>query len=466
MIRVILFGYLLLSVFIASAQLTYKLIYNDSTSSKLNIQIQSETLWTAPICFIMPRSVPGTYSVTLYDHFIENLYAIDEMGKKHKMVKDENDAPRWYYSDTGTMIKSITYEVQVDNMEKKLPPADASAIRSDFAGILNYSVFGWIEGTENEHVQCTVETFTGWPIFTTTHPDARPKGHTTFKTANYYSLADAQIFMGPGFKVKEFKGIVPLYIVSYSQNDEQFLDDYGKQGIASLGILNNYFGEIPFTHYSILLRNVIPLLPGHYGAFGMEHLQSSTFFGDTSGLRKGPMSEDDVIRTMPTFLHHMGHAFIPLRSYGDTYLPHVLEIPPVINTIWFNEGFMWFLPYDTLRLDRMKKNFNKSVYSTSPLIKKMSLFQLSQTASTMYALDFRLGRAVYSRGALMALEMNEYIKKKSFGKKSMKEVFQYFYLWAKKNNRAFTIEEFPVLLNKACNIDLKPIYTKWQLPVD
>ncbi|MEO5581894.1 MAG: hypothetical protein ABIR66_04335 [Saprospiraceae bacterium] len=465
MLRVVLFGYLFLSVFIASAQLTYTLRYNDSTSSKIKIDIQPETPWTAPICFIMPRSVPGTYSITMYDQFIENLYAIDEIGKKHAMNKDENDAPRWYYSDTTTRIRSIVYEVQVDNMEKKLTPADASAIRADFAGILNYSLLGWIEGTENEHVQCTIETFANWPIFTTINPDVNPAGHTTFKTSNYYSLADAQIFMGPGFTVKEFKGIVPLYIVSYSQTGEQFLDDYGKQGIASLGILKDYFGEIPFTHYSILLRNVIPLLPGHHSAFGMEHLQSSTFFGDTSGMRKDPMSEKDVINTMPTFLHHMGHAFIPLRSYGDTYLPHVLEIPPVINNIWFNEGFMWFLPYDTLQLKRMKNNFDKSVYSTSPLIKKMSLFQLSQTASTIYALDFRIGRSVYSRGALMAMEMNEYLKKKSNNKKSMKDVFRYFYQWTKKNNRAFTMEEFPVLLNKACNIDLRPIYTKWKLPV-
>ena len=40
----------------------------------------------------------------------------------------------------------------------------------------------------------------------------------------------------------------------------------------------------------------------------------------------------------------------------------------------------------------------------------MTLQELSQTASTMYGSDFRLGRAVYSRGALMAIEMNDYLK--------------------------------------------------------
>ena len=68
------------------------------------------------------------------------------------------------------------------------------------------------------------------------------------------------------------------------------------------------------------------------------------------------------------------------------YKPYVEEIPPIINNIWFNEGFMWFLPFDTLRLERMKKTFHRNVYSTAPEIKKMSLLQLSHTASTMYVI--------------------------------------------------------------------------------
>jgi len=213
-------------------------------------------------------------------------------------------------------------------------------------------------------------------------------------------------------------------------------------------------------------RKSIPPEHGNAPTLAMEHLQSSTFFGDTSGIRRGPMSKEDVIRTMTTYLHHMSHAFIPLRCYGDTYRPYVKEIPPIINNIWFNEGFMWFLPYDTLKNERMKKAFYNNVYNTSPDIKKMSLQQLSQAASTMYATDFRIGRSVFSRGALMAIEMNNYLKEKTAGKKSMKDVFRYLYQWAKKNKRPFTMEEFPLLINKACNIDLTKIYKKWQLAIE
>jgi predicted metalloprotease with PDZ domain len=96
----------------------------------------------------------------------------------------------------------------------------------------------------------------------------------------------------------------------------------------------------------------------------------------------------------------------------------------------------------------------------------MNLRQLSQTASTLYGLDFRIGRGIYSRGALMAIEMNNYLKEKTGGKKSMKNVLRYLYNWSKKNERAYTMEEFPMLINQACGIDLSEIYKKWQLPVE
>jgi len=183
-------------------------------------------------------------------------------------------------------------------------------------------------------------------------------------------------------------------------------------------------------------------------------------------MRRSKMTPADVTRTMPTYLHHMSHAFIPLRCYGDNYLPHVMEIPPIMNNIWFNEGFMWFVAFDELKMETMKTNFYNNVYKTSPIIKKMSLQQLSQLASTLYGTDFRIGRSVFSRGALMATEMNNYLKEQSQGKKSMKDVLRWLYNWSKENKRPYTMEEFPILINKACGIDLNGIYKKWQLPVE
>ena len=452
---------------IASAQLKYTLEYKDSTSSVVKISIETTSPLATPVNFIMPRSIPGHYSVSFYDHFIRNIYAINNRGEKMNMRKNGNDAPRWMYADSGKQIIRIEYEVDLKKMERQSKSSDASIIRPGFVGMLNYSIFGWIEGTEKQTVQCTINTFDSWPIFSTNQPTTQfAKGYLEIKAESYNTLADGQIFIGTNFSVKEFKGHTPLFVASYCQTENEWLDDYGLQGTMSMEILKDYFGELPFQHYSIMLIKSLPIEPGNYPSLGMEHLNSSTFFGDTTGLRKKAMSMDQVKNTVPTFLHHMGHSLIPLRCYGDTYRPFVQEIPPIINNIWFNEGFMWFLPYDTLKLSRMKTNFDNSVYNTSPDIKKLSLQQLSQAASVMYSADFRLGRGVYSRGALMAIEMNNYLQEKTNGKNSMKDVFRYLYQWSKKNNRPFTMDEFPNLINQACNIDLSTIYKKWQLPIE
>ena len=153
-----------------SAQLSYSLTYTDSLSSKVGIAIQLVEAKRTPVSFVMPRSVPGAYNILNYDVFIEHLHAINSKGEKVTMLKDDNGAPRWYYADTGESIVRVEYEVNLKKMEGRLSPSDASIIRSDFAGMLNYSIFGWIDGTEQEPAQCTIQTFEGWPIFTTNQP--------------------------------------------------------------------------------------------------------------------------------------------------------------------------------------------------------------------------------------------------------------------------------------------------------
>src|SRR5512138_432720 len=131
---------LFLSISILStAQLNYTLSFKDSLTATLKVSIQAKSSLTAPLSFVMPRYIPGHYSSTAtYDKFITNLYAINNKGEKSAMRKDVNDAPRWYYTDTGTLINRIEYEVDLKKMERTLIAGDASIFRPGFVGILNY----------------------------------------------------------------------------------------------------------------------------------------------------------------------------------------------------------------------------------------------------------------------------------------------------------------------------------------
>lgn len=458
---------LLLSTLVGQTQLHYTLSYTDTLAGKVAVTIRTDTPMTTPITWIMPRSIPGAYSMLKYDGFIEHLQANAEDGSHRPFVKSRFGAPRWSCADSNFRIVSISYDVDIAKMDDQIHAAsDKSILRKDFAGLLNYSVFGWIEGRDLQRVDCTIETFSKWPVFSTLAPTAAPaKGRLEWTAVDYYSLADGQTFIGPAFRVKEYKGLVPLFVADYREGPDEELDDYAWQEAKSMEILKDYFGRLPFPYYTILLRHAIPHPDDESGSFAMEHLQSSTFFGDTAAPRTRPLNEQERLRSLPTYLHHMAHAFIPLRCYGDTYRPHVMEIPPVIHNVWFNEGFMWYIVYDTLKQKDWLDFFQSMVYNASPDIKNMSLQQLSETASLQYADDFRLGTGIYSRGALMAYDIDRYVKSATSGRTSMKTIYRYLYEWSIRNQRPFTMQEFPGLLKDATGVDVSGIYEKWQRPI-
>ena len=76
-------------------------------------------------------------------------------------------------------------------------------------------------------------------------------------------------------------------------------------------------------------------------------------------------------------------------------------------------------------------------------IRNMPLVELSRVGSLMYSEDFRTGRTLFSKGALMAEEIDGLIRQKTGGKKRLRDSFHAMMSWAEKSGRAFRLEELP-----------------------
>ncbi len=100
-----------------------------------------------------------------------------------------------------------------------------------------------------------------------------------------------------------------------------------------------YFGSAPFSHYSVVLEYLKPLPPPHVYNFSMEHLDSGTFFMDVDHAITAASSAIEKESARFNYAHHIAHSWIPKRCYGAGYIPFNWEMTPVIDTIWFNEGF-------------------------------------------------------------------------------------------------------------------------------
>ena len=94
-------------------------------------------------------------------------------------------------------------------------------------------------------------------------------------------------------------------------------------------------------------------------------------------------------------------------------------------------------------------------------IREMPLVPLSRIASTRYSEDFRTGRTLFARGALLAAELDEQIRAASGGKKRLRDFFRQLMDWSAANRRGFRISELPGLVRDATGVETSEIWERW-----
>ena len=443
----------------ARAEVIYQLRYTGGP--KVQVEI---TLPRGAEQFIMPRAVPMGYGEQPYDRFVENLRGWAPNGEAARVERQEG--PRWKLTPGAERIR---YEVDVARMEQEIFDAsDTSRIRPRYAGFLGYSVFGYAEGWQEEPVRLVVQAPPDWPLLSTLNPAGGE-----LNAANFYALADSQVLMGPAFQVRFIEGLAgpaSLHLAVYAEGDVD-MGRIARLVAQAYSSVVRYFGSTPFPHYTVHMELLAPVSERHKYGFSMEHLDSSTYY-----LERGAVA--DEARTRYNFAHHIAHAWIPKRAYGEGYYPFSWELEPLFDTIWLSEGFGQYAALEALvagmppeqgaayRERLLQARFRVNLTEAPPFLRRMSLVELSRVASTRYSSDFRTGRLVFSRGALMAAEMDDHIRVQSKGQKSLRDALRALMSWSATNKRGFRIDELPAIFRQATGVDVKEIMERWLRPLE
>lgn len=442
----------------------YTITYN-GLPDNISIDIRLPEAHKGPIQLIIPRSAPGYYGVVFYDNYLSSIKGYDENEKVVTVMR--GDGPRWIIGDSSSGVLHISYEMDLRKMEnEESVGASVSKIRPNYVGLLGYSVFGYIDGFEATKIQLNIKAPEGWPVFTTLSPKI-PLDKTQMEVAvlNFDLLADAQIMMGSALEVKRFDdGPVPLYVVQYAETNSS-IDKWGKSAVLSLKLLKQYFGQIPFPYYTVYVEYLKPLDAKHTYNVGMEHSNSFSAVMNASNATTKIADSVFLKRGQLFILHHIAHAYIPLRCYGKGYRPFAWEMAPVINTIWFNEGFIVYIAQQLLHNTNVMPVFEKRLQDTPAFIKNISTQNLSELASTQYSTDPRIGSQITARGVLLANDLDNYIREKTNNKKSLRNALLYLYNWSQREKKAFTIEEMPGIFKQATGVNVNVIFDKWMKPI-
>lgn len=458
------------------AQLTYALHYSAPGSERVRVTMTLPDAQAAPLTLVMPRAIPMGYGEQQFDRYVDPVLAFSNSGEP--LPVQRTDGPRWTIGKAGARVRRIEYEVNLVRMEREIYGAsDSSRVRPAYVGLLGYSIFAFVEGFEDHPIRLQIDGPAGWPIFSTLAPQLPPAtGSTAAQAASFYVLADSQIAMGPKLQLQRLTGAVPLFVALYAEGEVD-IELHGRLALEAMEQVIAYFGGAPFPHYTILIELLRPVSPEHRYGFSMEHLDSSTYYlGMDRGITSKSTAEQRD-RERFNFAHHIAHAWVPKRAYGEGYFPFTWELAPVIDTIWLSEGFVRYLAIEAVSAGRPESESKayrqrmldglRGIVAESPaFIRRMTLVELSRVGSTRYSEDFRTGRNLFSRGALMAAEMDERIRERSAGKKSFRDGMRNLMTWSVRNRRAFRIEELPAILAEGTGVDTREVMEKWLRPLE
>lgn len=438
--------------------------------------IAIEMTWAPPLsaarALVMPRAVPMGYGEQRYDAFLRDVTTHDAAGVARAAAREEG--PRWHL-EAGTT--RVTYRVDLVALERTVKAAsDQSRVRDGYLGALGYSLFAFVDGFERQPVRLQVEAPAGWPVFVTLSPRFPfVPGAVSAAAADYYALADAQIVMGPKAEVRRLTTTpVPVYLVNYAEGPVD-LDRVGGLARTAFARVAAWFGSTPFDHYTLHQELLAPLSPEHEYGMSMEHLGSSTYYlAASAGLTAASTAADDA-RVLYNFAHHIAHAWVPKRAYGQGYFPFQWELAPVLDSIWFAEGFGQYAAIQAVaagtpdpaafRTGMLDRRFRTNIANAPAFLKRLTLVELSRVASTRYAEDFRTGRLVFSRGGLMAAAIDDHIQRETSGTRGLRDVLRYLVAWTSKEQRAFTIDELPALIQSATGVETRAVIEEWLRPL-
>jgi predicted metalloprotease with PDZ domain len=411
------------------------------------------------------------YSQQPYDRFVADVTADDD--QHAALPVEREDGPRFRIGAPGRGVRRVAYRVDLARMEREiLGASDASRARPGYVGLLGYSVFGYLEGWDARPVRLEVQAPADWPVFSTLAPQAPPpRGRVTALAPDFYALADSQVAMGPGLSVLRVENSMPLYLAAYAEGPAD-LALTGSLLARAMDALVAYFGGAPFPHYTAHLELLKPVSPEHGYGFSMEHLESSHYFLAADQGLSAAVPEPQRRRVLFNFVHHLAHAWIPKRAYGEGYYPFAWELAPLVDTIWLSEGFARYAAIEALA-DAMPEAdgaaYRKAVLDSlramlagvPAFIREMPLVELSRIASTRYSEDFRTGRTLFSRGALLAEELDQKIREASEGRKRLRDFFRYLMAWSAANGRGFRTSELPGLVREATSVETGEVWQRW-----
>jgi predicted metalloprotease with PDZ domain len=333
----------------AQNQYQYQIDLLHVTNDQVKVTLTPPKMDKAELLFVMPRVIPGSYSIKNYGRFIKQFTAFDTNGKKLKTKQKEIN--EFYIYNAGSIGK-IEYYVNDtwDDKDKKsfVFQPGGSNIEAGLNYVINpHCFFGYFDGFKMNPIQIEVKKPAEMYGSGNLTKSAKDNITDIIEAPNYVFLADNPIMYCVPDTTSFQVAAANIHISVYSVNGIVKSKKVAEYLQPVAGALKEFLKDLPVSEYHFLYYFDDPErlqtskskgLSGGYGA--LEHNHSSFYYLPESRYEK---------KLVETVKHVSSHEFLhlvtPLNLHSEEIEHFDFLHPKMSKHLWMYEGVTEYFSY-------------------------------------------------------------------------------------------------------------------------
>ncbi|MCC5915823.1 MAG: hypothetical protein JJU02_00710 [Cryomorphaceae bacterium] len=376
--------------------------------------LQSLRMDSAIYC--MARIIPGTYSISNFGQFVEDISGEDQFGKPLEVVK--LDANRWYFPQKNDLYK-IKYTVKPTFGNSDIFEPAGTTFRDDVALLNLFAMVGYMQDNGQLAYDLTIQKPKNLYGAGNLQNVSRDVDRDQFTAPNYFHLHDNPLMYAAPDTVSVQVDDTRIHLALYSADGENKANQILPLLEDLFQATSDYFdGSLPVTDYHILLfMESQDRETENFGA--LEHHYSTVVYLPDYPLNFIGQNIKDIVA------HEFLHIVTPLNFHSEVVHNFDFQYPKMTKHLWLYEGVTEYTshlvqvrgglitPEEFLETMREKM---RGAEDFNPLV--------PMTTASKYALDVHEDQYlnVYQNGALVAMCIDLHIIIASNGKTDLKDL--------------------------------------------
>lgn len=391
-------------------------------NDRVQVTLKAPLIEKNEVVYIMPKIVPGTYSVSDFGKFVSSFKAYAKNGDT--LAVEKMDVNRWKISNANRLDK-ITYWVDdsfdTPKREDVLFEPGGTNIEEGKNFLLNtFGFIGYFGGMKQLPYQLNINKPKGFYGSTPLIATATSDSLDTFELPNYVDLADSPLMYNRPDTTVLNLGETEVLVSVYSPSGRVTSPPIASTVKSILEAQRSYLGgTLPVDKYAFLIY--VPERVGKSGSFGaLEHSYSSVYF-----LPEMPEAQfSSTIRDVAA--HEFFHIVTPLNIHSEEIGNFDFINPKMSKHLWLYEGVTEYFASHVQAYE--------GLYDTDTFLEKLREYILTSKAYYNDTLPFTQMSAgvldkyekeygnVYQKGALIGLVLDIKLRELSQGKYGLRNL--------------------------------------------